>query len=334
MNPPLSRNDSVEQRMGRATSPPEPREVVASFDTAGSVIIPCGEPPHGTGESHALPISTWRSAFSIAWLGLLIAMSTPFSPLLAQTAEKPRRNLLFIGQAKGYQHEATSTAMATLYNLGRSSGLWNTQLRTDCAAITKKPLKWEAKNLDAFDAIVFFTDGDLDMDASQKADLLSFIRDDGKGLIGIHSAAITFTGWPEYGQMLGGYFDGHPWGQFNAPLVVEDSKFPGMNNFPAAFTLFDEVYQIKDFSRQNVRVLLSLDGDKLDLSREGVKRADKDFAVIWAKNYGKGRVLYNGLGHVQAVWERPDFQKMWLEMVQWSLGLIPGDATPRAKPQK
>jgi type 1 glutamine amidotransferase len=275
-------------------------------------------------------------ALRSASLGLLLALATSISSetLLAQTAEKPKRNLLFIGQAKGYQHEAISTAMVTLYNLGRSSGQWNTVLRTDCMAITKKPLKWEAKNLDAFDAIIFFTDGDLDMDASQKADLLSFVRDDGKGFIGIHSAAITFTGWPEYGQMLGGYFDGHPWGQFNAPLVVEDSKFPGMENFPGAFTLFDEIYQIKDFSRENVRVLLSLDADKIDLTRKGVKRADKDFAVIWAKNYGKGRVLYNGLGHVQAVWERPDFQKMWLEMVQWSMGLIPGAATPRSKLEK
>src|SRR5258707_9408799 len=125
--------------------------------------------------------------------------------LPAQTQPKPKRNLLFIGQAKGYQHESISTAMATLYNLGRSSGLWNTMLRTDCTAITKKPLKWEAKNLDAYDAVVFFTDGDLDLDASQKADLLSFVREDGKGFIGIHSAAITFTGWPAYGQMLGGY---------------------------------------------------------------------------------------------------------------------------------
>jgi type 1 glutamine amidotransferase len=275
-----------------------------------------------------------RSPFSITRLGLLLTLAISFSSgtLLAQTPEKPKRNLLFIGQAKGYQHEAISTAMATLYSLGRSSGLWNTQLRTDCTAITKKPLKWEAKNLDAFDAIVFFTDGDLDMDASQKADLLSFVREDGKGFIGIHSAAITFPGWPEYGEMLGGYF--HPWGQFNAPLVVEDAKFPGLKNFPATFSLFDEIYQIKDFSRQNVRVLMSLDAGKLDLTRKGVKRTDNDFAVIWAKNFGKGRVLYNGLGHLPAVWERPDFQKMWLEMVQWSMGLIPGDATPQPKPGK
>lgn len=246
----------------------------------------------------------------------------------AQAPGKPKRNLLFIGQAKGYQHEAVSTAMATFYNLGRSSGLWNTQLRTDCTGITKKPLKWEAKNLDAFDAIVFFTDGDLDLDASQKADLLSFVRDDGKGFIGIHSAAITFTRWPEYGEMLGGYFDGHPWGQFNAPLVVEDSAFPGLKHFPERFLLFDEIYQIKQFSRQKSRVLLSLDAGKIDLARKGVRQTEQGFPVIWAHHYGKGRVLYNGLGHVQAVWERPDFQKMWLDMIQWSMGLIPGDATP------
>ena len=253
----------------------------------------------------------------------LSLLAIPFlcGTLLAQTPEKPKRNLLFIGQAKGYQHVSISTAMATLYNLGRSSGLWNTVLRTDCTAIIKKPLKYEAKNLDAYDAVVFFSDGDLDMDASQKADLLSFVRDDGKGFIGIHSAAITFTGWPEYGEMLGGYYDGHPWGQFNAPLVVEDAQFPGLKNFPATFTLFDEIYQIKNYSRKDVRVLMSLDADKLDPAHKGVKRTDKDFAVIWAKNYGKGRVLYNGLGHVPALWERPDFQKMWLEMVQWSMGI-------------
>jgi type 1 glutamine amidotransferase len=276
-------------------------------------------------------MQTWLSLLLMTWAVLAASPS-----LHAQTPEAsttPKRNLLFIGQAKGYQHEAISAAMVTFYQLGRTSGLWNTYLRTDCAAITKKPLKWEAKNLTAFDAIVFFTDGDLDMDDSQKADLLSFIREDGKGFIGIHSAAITFTHWPEYGQMLGGSFDGHPWGQFSAPLIVEDAAFPGMNNFPAAFNLFDEIYQIKDFSRQNVRVLLRLDANKIDLSRQGVKRADKDFAVAWARTYGKGRVLYHGLGHVPAVWERPDFQKMWLSMVQWAMGLIPGEAAPRGNSQ-
>ena len=250
----------------------------------------------------------------------------------ATSAQEKKRRLLVIGQSKGYQHDSTSTAMATLYNLGRCSHHWDTFFRTDCTAITKKPLKWGAKNLDAFDAVAFFTDGDLDMDASQKADLLSFVREDGKGFIGIHSAAITFLSWPLYGKMLGGYFDGHPWGEFEAPLVVEDAGFPGMGHLARKFTLRDEIYQIKDFSRDNVRVLLRLDASKVDLSRKGVRRKDRDFAVIWARNYGKGRVLYNGLGHHQDVWERPDIQKMWLGMVRWSMGDLPGDATPRPAP--
>jgi uncharacterized protein len=256
--------------------------------------------------------------------------------LLAATrgslAQEKHRNLLVIGQSKGYEHDSVSTAMATLYQLGRSTKQWNTYFRTDCAAITKKQRKWGAKNLDAFDAVVFFTDGDLDMDDSQKADLLSFVARDGKGFIGIHSAAITFLGWPEYGKMIGGYYDGHPWGEFDAPLVVEDTAFPGMRHLPERFVLKDEIYQIKNFSRENVRVLLRLDAGKVDLTRKGIHRTDGDFAVIWARNYGKGRVLYNGLGHTRDVWDRPDIQKMWVEMVQWSLGVIPGDATPSPAP--
>jgi type 1 glutamine amidotransferase len=247
-------------------------------------------------------------------------------------AAEKKRNLLVIGQSKGYQHDSISTAMVTMYNLGRSSKKWDTYFRTDCAAITKKPLKWGAKNLDAFDAVVFFTDGDLDMDDSQKADLLSFVGRDGKGFIGIHSATITFVSWPDYGKMIGGYYDGHPWGIFDAPLVVEDTRFPGMANLPRNFTLKDEIYQIKDFSRENVRVLLKLDVSKLDLSKRGVRRNENDFPVIWAREYGKGRVLYNGLGHTEDAWNRPEIQMMWLEMVQWSMGMIPGDATPRPAP--
>jgi type 1 glutamine amidotransferase len=172
------------------------------------------------------------------------------------------------------------------------------------------------------------------MDDSQKADLLSFVRDDGKGFIGVHSATITFLGWPAYGEMIGGYFDGHPWGTFDAPFVVEDPKFPGMDALPRAFTMKDEIYQIKDYSRDKVRVLLRLDASKLDLKKKGVRRTDGDFAVAWARDYGKGRVLYNGMGHQIEVWERPDIQKMWLETVRWSMGLVPADASPRPLPPR
>ena len=90
--------------------------------------------------------------------------------------------MLVIGEEKGYRHESVSHAMATIERLGRKTGFWDTTIRTDTEALTKKKLEYNAKNLNDFDAVLFFTGGDLEMDAQQKADFLSFVHDDGKGL--------------------------------------------------------------------------------------------------------------------------------------------------------
>src|SRR6516165_10896392 len=109
-----------------------------------------------------------------------------------QNAAHPRKQLLAIGEEKGYRHETVSHALATIERLGRESGLWDTVIRTDTEPLTKKKLEYNAKNLNDFDAVLFYTGGELEMDAQQKADFLSFVHDDGKGFVGIHSATITF----------------------------------------------------------------------------------------------------------------------------------------------
>lgn len=253
--------------------------------------------------------------------------------LAGQTPAGPRKNLLAIGEEKGYRHEAVSHALATIEHLGRQTGRWNTQLRTDTEPLTKKKLEYNAKNLNDFDAVLFYTGGTLEMDDQQKADFLSFVHDDGKGFIGFHSASITFTDWPEYGEMIGGYFDEHPWGTFEAPLIVEDPEFPGMSQWPRAFTIRDEIYQIKNYSRANRRVLMRLDASKLNLNNPRVHRTDKDFAVAWAKMYGKGRIYYSTLGHVEANWDDPRFQTMVTEAIEWTLKLVDADISPRPLPQ-
>src|ERR1700737_4216083 len=247
----------------------------------------------------------------------------------AQTEHPKKTHVLVIGEEKGYRHESVSHAMATIDHLGRATGLWDTTIRTDTEAITKKKLEYNAKNLNDFDAVIFFTGGTLEMDPQQKADFLSFVHDDGKGFLGIHSAAITFTDWPEYGEMVGGYFDEHPWGTFDAPILVEDPKFPGMQQGPKSFVLKDEIYQIKDFSRNTVRVLMRLDASRLDLNNPRVHRKDLDFAVTWAKMYGKGRVYSSTLGHVEQNWDDPRVQKMYVEAIKWAMGLVDADVTPR-----
>jgi type 1 glutamine amidotransferase len=217
---------------------------------------------------------------------VIIAVLGAFSP--GQSATPQRKHILVIGEEKGYRHESVSHAMATVERLGTETGLWDSTIRTDAEALTKKKLEYNAKNLNNFDAVFFFTGGDLEMDAQQKSDLLSFIHEDGKGFIGIHSAAITFVDWPEYGEMIGGYYDEHPWGTFDAPIVVEDPAFPGMQQWPKSFVLHDEIYQMRNYSRDKVRVLMRLDAAKIDVRSKNVHRTDRDFAVTWARMYGKG----------------------------------------------
>ena len=133
--------------------------------------------------------------------------------------------------------------------------------------------------------------------------------------------------------MIGGYFDEHPWGTLDAPVIVEDPDFPGMAQWPRAFTIKDEIYQIKNYSRDDRRVLMRLDASKLDLNNPHVHRTDKDFAVAWAKTYGKGRVYYSTLGHVDANWDNLQFQQMFTEAIKWALGLVDANITPRPVPK-
>ncbi|MBV8728443.1 MAG: ThuA domain-containing protein [Acidobacteriia bacterium] len=273
------------------------------------------------------------------WLALLAAVPVAAQPHLA------KRRVLAIGDVhrKIYQHDAVSHALATIERLGYESGLFDTYIRTDIQLITKHPIEFAEKTavpdannnsvnyktLNDFDAIVFYGIGELELTDQQKADLLSFIYDDGKGFVGVHTAITSFYKWPAFGEMIGGYFDDHPWTIFKAPVIVEDPDFPAMKAFPKTFAAVDEIYQVKDFSRDRVRVLARLDASKLDLNNPRVHRQDKDFPVAWARNYGKGRVFYSTFGHTLESWDDPRMQKMWLEAIKWAMGMTSADVTPR-----
>jgi type 1 glutamine amidotransferase len=245
------------------------------------------------------------------------------------------KHILVIAQTKGFEHESISTAMAAIYNMGHESGLWDATLRTDTELITKKNLERNTKNLDYFDALVFVsTTGELDLDDSQKKDMLAFIKDDGKGFVGVHAALDTNYKWPEYGEMTGGWFDQHPWSTFNAPIINEDPTFPAVRHFPKAFVKYDEIYQPKEWSRDNVNVLLSLDSTKLNYANNPrVHRTDHDFAVAWDKMYGKGRVFYSTLGHTEEAWTDPDIRKMYFEAIKWVLGMTDGSTASHPQAQ-
>lgn len=260
-----------------------------------------------------------------------------------QSASPRKQILAWADVRNGYQHESISHALATIERLGRESGTYDTYIRTDSQPITKRPILFNtgtgiatgeqflARDLNYFDAIFFFGVREIDLTPEQRADLLSFIKEDGKGFIAAHSGATAFFSWPEFGDMLGGRFDEHPWGITDATVIVEDPEFPAMKHFPRVSVRNDEHYQLKGFSRENVRVLAGLDVRKLDLKVPLVHRTDGDFPVAWAKTYGKGRVFYSTLGHAAETWDDPIVQKMYFEAIKWALGLVDGDATPRPK---
>jgi type 1 glutamine amidotransferase len=261
-----------------------------------------------------------------------VALVVVFCGLLPSQQTPRKKHLLAIGEVDGFQHDSVSHAFATIERLGRESGIYDTYIRTDCELLTKQKLTANAKNLDYFDAVLFYTTGELHMSPQQKADFMSFIKQDGKGFIGVHSALDTNYAWPEYGEMIGGYFNEHPWMTFDAPVIVEDPNFPAMKGFAPTFTIHDEIYQAKDWSRDKVRVLARLDPTKLNYNNPRVDRTDHDFAVAWAKMYGSGRVFYSTFGHTEQAWDMPEIQKMYLEAIKWAMKMTDADVTPRALP--
>jgi uncharacterized protein len=240
-------------------------------------------------------------------------------------------------------HDAVSHALATLEHLGRESGAYIAFLRTDTQLVTKgevwgsgdyaKGGKRQARgrNLDYFDAVVFYTNGETEMTPEQKKDLLAFVHDEGKGFVAVHTATASFYGWPEYGAMVGGHFENHPWNTFDAPVIVERPEFPGLKGWPASLTLRDEMYQYRaPYSRETVDVLARLDESRLDLTSQNVKRTDRDFPIARLKNYGKGRVFSSTLGHPDAAWDDTRVQTLYLEGIKWVLRLTNAEVRPHA----
>ena len=227
-------------------------------------------------------------------------------------ANRARPNVLYLTHSAGFKHDVLPLSQRILKEIGERTGAFETTATDDCSLLSREQLK-------KYDAVVFYTTGELPISDEQKSAFLDFIRS-GKGFVGIHSATDTFYKWPEYGELIGGYFDQHPWHQ-EVTINVEDQLHPSTHHLGKSFKLTDEIYQFKDFSRSRVHVVLSLDASLVDLNKPAVHRTDKDFALAWWRNYGNGRVFYTALGHRPEVWQDERFQQHLLGAVRWATGL-------------
>ena len=234
------------------------------------------------------------------------------------------------------QHDSTSHALAVIERLGYESGVYDTYIRTDSNIITNKPLMTTGQpasggpSLANVDAIFFMGHRDVPLDLQQRTELAAFVHDQGKGFVAAHVALTAFEGWPEFGELLGGRYDEHPWNTASGTIINEDPSFPATMHFPATFPFVDEFYQAKDFSRDKAHVLLRLDVSKMPANPQ---LRNSDFPLAWAKTYGKGRVFYSSLGHAPETWDNRNVAQMYFEAIRWALGLSDGDVTPRARPR-
>ena len=245
-----------------------------------------------TGMAWADPVERAGEAFERG-----VEKAAPAQPIVKP--EKPRRILVY-GRVETHQ-EAVRQPFSTMEVLAKKTGAFEVVLSGD-------PAVFDADNLKRFDAVVMNNNHEafpmlpidfktLDAPAQAAAkqkepiyqkNLLDFVKNGG-GLVGWH-AATAGVKWPEYNQMMGGQYAAHFGGKVHLkPERLDHPLCAGLK--PEGFDLSDEVYEFRDFSRQQVTVLLSVDV----ATAKAVGGKGEDFPVSWIRPYGKGRVFYTSL---------------------------------------
>jgi type 1 glutamine amidotransferase len=206
----------------------------------------------------------------------------------------------------GFEHSYLPNAEVAIKKIGKGNG-WRT-------LTTHRLDRISADNLEKVDVLIFATTGNLPFSDEQRKAILDFVKN-GKGFLGIHNATDSCYDWAEYGEMLGGYFAGHPWTQ-EVGIIVEDTNHPATRMLGESFRVFDEIYTFKNWDRSKTHVLMHLDNDTVDLSKGN--RDDNDYAMGWCHDYGEGRVMYTALGHPDDLWEQPWFVEHITACIKWA----------------
>lgn len=256
----------------------------------------------------------------------LAAGAATVLPHLAWGADQPKKiKMLMLTQSVGFKHgsvnrpaDKLSPAEIAVTQLAQQSGLFEVHCTQDAAADFTK------ENLQNYDLVFFYTTGKLPI---KEADLDYFFKEwlpaRGHGFIGAHSATDTYGDYQPYWDMIGGTFDGHPWGSgTTVTITVHEPKHPAVSMWGDEFQIKDEIYQYKHWQPEKCRVLMSLNMEKCN------PKGDRHVPVSWVKSYGDGKIFYTNLGHNPETWANKTFVKHLERGIRWVLGLESGDSTP------
>jgi len=238
----------------------------------------------------------------------------PTSSQSVAAAAPGRPRVLFFTHSAGFVHpvvarsDAAAPSLAERAFAAAAASEFEVVLSQDVADLSPARLA-------GLDALVFFTTGELPLPEGGREALLDFVRTGG-AFVGIHCATDTFYEYPPYQEMVGGIFDGHPWHQQVAALVLQPGH-PACAALPARWELRDEIYQFRGQVLEPLRVVLALDGSSVDLGQ--ARRPEGPHALAWWRDYGEGRVFYTALGHEAALWEDPRYLGHLLGGLRWAL---------------
>ena len=236
-------------------------------------------------------------------------------PLSVRAERLPERErILYFTYSAGYRHEVIPLSKAILTQLGSNSGAFDVNATEDTS-------EFATENLKRYAAVMFFTSGELPMSGAEQAALLNFVRSGG-GFIGVHSATDTFYAWPDYLDLIGGYFNGHPWHQA-VTIEVVDPGDPLVGFLGNSLQFEDEIYQISDFDYRGSHVLLRLNPSSVDLSKPGVHQRFYGWPLAWTRSFGQGRVFYMALGHEASAWQDTRYQRVLTNAILWSMRSSP-----------
>lgn len=134
----------------------------------------------------------------------------------------------------------------------------------------------------------------------------------GGGLFGLHTAALCFDDWDGWRCLLGGQWS---WGRsFHPPrgpvrVKATAEPHPLTEGLPA-FSLEDEIFSQLSLSRDVVPLLTAR-------AAEGDDGAEP---VLWARQVGAGRAVYDALGHDRASLETPEHARLIQRCALWAGG--------------
>ncbi len=159
------------------------------------------------------------------------------------------------------------------------------------------------ENLQKFDALLVFTQGD-GLTAKQVKDLQAWVQAGG-ALVGIHCASDSFRNHPAFVSLLGSEFAGHgPVHSFEVAPCCGDHY---ITRRMQPFTIEDELYLLK--------------GDSTRWTTLATSRWNfKSQPMLYVREEEKGRIAYIALGHGEAAFRHPEFQKIVIRSLRWATG--------------